>query len=270
MTEKVNFENAEELPGLLPLTKKKRAIPSENAFTSTAARAEHKGMKVNTLKTNILCVSDALAYTPLAYIKPGDMELCSKPNDRLKVLGFVMGDRPSVRPHVESIIKKFRQQFWTLYNLKKNGFSSEELVIVYKTMILPLADYCDVVYHPLLTDELDEELDWMQNHALRCIFGPSGGRKLRQLAGVTTLRQRRIEHCDAFAAKCLKNGRFAGWFPLKQGRRSTRGDGAREKYLETFARCERLRASPLHFFRRRLNGKQGKEYGKRYREYRED
>ena len=133
-TEKVNFENVEELPGLPPM-KKKRAIPSENAFTSTAARAEHKGMKVNTLKTNILCVNDALAYTPLAYIKPGDKELCSKPADKLKILGFVMGDRPSVRPHVESIIKKFRQRFWTLYNLKKNGFSSEELVKVYKTMI---------------------------------------------------------------------------------------------------------------------------------------
>ena len=43
---------------------------------------------------------------------------------------------------------------------------SEELVKVYKPMILPSADYCNVVYHSLLTNELDEKLDRMQNHAL--------------------------------------------------------------------------------------------------------
>ena len=100
-----------------------------------------------------------------------------------------------MKPHVETVIKKFRQRYWTLFNLKKHGFSAEELVIVYKTMILPLADYCDVIYHSLLSDEMDEQLDRLQNHALRCIYGHGlSGRKLRALAGVTTLRARRIAH----------------------------------------------------------------------------
>lgn len=123
-----------------------------------------------------------------------------------------------------------------------------------------------------MTDEMDEELDRLQNWALRIIFGPKnvGGRRLRALAGVTTLRQRRIEHCDKFATKCAKSTRFEHWFPKKQARRSTRHGDRQELYLETFARCERLRESPLFFFRRRLNGKEGKKYGERYREYRED
>ena len=145
------------------------------------------------------------------------------------------------------------------------------VVLVYKTMILPVADYCDVVYHSLLTDDLDEELDKMQNHALRCIFGPRiSGRRLREMAGVTTLRMRRIGHCDAFAKKCAESRHYAHWFPRRQPARSTRSSGVGEPYLETFARCNRLRDSPLHFFRRRLNGKEGKMYGERYREYRED
>ena len=137
-------------------------------------------------------------------------------------------------------------------------------------MILPVANYCDVVYHSMLTDEMDEDLDRMQNHALRCIFGPrQGGRRLRELAGVTTLCERRIAHCDAFAKKCSE-GRFAAWFPRKPHRRSTRSAGGKEVFLETFARCDRLRDSPVHYFQRRLNGKVGKTYGERYREYRED
>ena len=97
-------------------------------------------MKVNTLKTNVLCVHDALSYQPIAYIEGSDgTRLTSTPGERLKVLGFHFGDRPTVRLHIESMKKKFRQRFWTLYHLKKNGFDDEEVVSVYKTCVRPVA-----------------------------------------------------------------------------------------------------------------------------------
>ena len=92
------------------------------------------------------------------------------------------------------------------------------------------------------------------------------GRKLREKAGLTTLRERREQICDKFAAKLASNPLFAHWFPLKQARASTRQK--QEKYREEKARCDRLMNSPLYYFRRRLNGKPGKTYGKRYEEYR--
>ena len=196
-------------------------------------------MKVNTLKTSVLCVSDATSFRPVAFLEAADGEILeSAPGGRMKILGFVFGDTPSVRPHVESVIKKIRQRYWTLFNLKKHGFTQEELVTVYKTMIRPVADYCDIVYHSLMTDDLDEALENMQNMALRCIFGPKiSARKMRKLAGITTLRERRISHCDTFAQKCLDSTRFQEWFPLKSGRRSARSEKS-EKYVESFARCE--------------------------------
>ena len=121
-----------------------------------------------------------------------------------------------------------------------------------------MVDYLDVVYHSMLTDDLDEELDRLQNQALKAIFGPKiGGKRLREMAGVTTLRARRIEHCDSFVAKCLKSPRFRTWFPKRGGRRTSRHPQL-ETYVETFARCDRLRDTPFHFFRRRLNGKEEK------------
>ena len=127
-----------------------------------------------------------------------------------------------------------------------------------------------MVYHSLLPDDLDEELDRLKNHALRIIFGTRiGGKRLREMAGITTLRERRVAHCDAFVDKCLKNPRFKAWFPKKKTRRSGRHSQP-EIYEESFARCNRLRDTPIHFFRRRLNGKTGKKYEERYKEYRED
>ena len=82
---------------------------------------------------------------------------------------------------------------------------------------MPVMDYCQVVYHSALTNEQDQMLERLQLSALRCIFGYEMlYMRMRQLAGVTTLRQRRVEACDKFAAKCLSSRRFQAWFPLRQ------------------------------------------------------
>ena len=101
---------------------------------------------------------------------------------------------------------------------------------------------------------------------MRCIYGyEKSYAKMRELAEVTTLRERRIGACDRFAKKCLGSTRFSEWFPLEEGRRGRRGN----TFKEETARTNRLRDSPIFFMRRRLNGKEGKSYGARNREYRE-
>ena len=160
-----------------------------------------------------------------------------------------------------------RMKYWSLRHLAKIGFTQNELVEVYKSVILPIADYGAPAYHSMLSDEQDYDLERAQMGALRSIFG-SGilGRKLREKAGVKTLRHRRIEQTDKFAQSCLKSERFREWFPLRQEKREMR---ITEKYQEFYARCERQQNSPLFYMRRRLNGKEGKTYGQRYHMYRE-
>ena len=87
-----------------------------------------------------------------------------------------------------------------LRNLKLSGFTTEELLTVYKTMIRPVADYGAVVYHSSLSDEQDEAIDSLQAGALKCIYGPGiSGRMMRSLAGITILRKRREDLCMKFA-----------------------------------------------------------------------
>ena len=90
------------------------------------------------------------------------------------------------------------------------------------------------------------------------------------MAGISTLRQRRIDLCDKFAAKASISPRFCHWLPIKWRARATRSGAATAPvYEETLARCDRLRNSPLHFLRHRLNGKPGKIYGSRNKFWRE-
>ena len=162
----------------------KHAVQAQNVFRHIVRAAED-----NAKKTSMICVSDSLSYSADAYILGADQERIGS-QDSIKALGMQFSNRPTMDEQVKSITKKFRLRFWTLRNLKNSGFSSEELVKVYKTIIRPVAGYGAVVYHSSLTDEQDEALNRLQNHALKCIFGPFPGRKLRELAGLTTLRSR--------------------------------------------------------------------------------
>ena len=98
----------------MPQLKKKRAVPSQNAFLATSGRTVEKGMRVNKLKTNILCVNDSSSFMPVAYIEAGGQILESSPGVRMKVLGFTLSDKPTVCLHMDSVVKKFRQRYWTI------------------------------------------------------------------------------------------------------------------------------------------------------------
>ena len=166
---------------------------------------------------------------------------------------------------MEALKRRMRDTTWVLRHLKLAGFNEEELARVYRTIVRPVLDYCAVVYHPLLTDEQDQVVERLQAKALKNIYGYKDSyASMREKAGITTHRARRIELCDKFATKAAANPRF-DWFPLRTGRSGRHA----ETYRELPARTDRLFNSPLFYFRRRLNGKPGKKYGERNKEYRD-
>ena len=143
------------------------------------------------------------------------------------------------------------------------------MITVYKTIILPIIDYCCVVYHSQLTDEQDQKLERLQSAALKNIFGYQVKySNMRKRAELTTLQARRIALTDKFEEKAAAHPQYAGaWFPLREGRQGGRRQA--EIYKEFTARTDRLNNSPLFYYRRRLNGKEGKRYGERNRKYRD-
>ena len=152
-----------------------------------------------------------------------------------------------------------------LRHLKLAGFTEAEIATVYCTVVRPILDFCTVVYHPMLTDEQDQEVERLQAKALKNIYGFKNSYSvMREKAGITTHRARRIALCDKFAENAAAGGHF-GWFALQSGKSGRHGD----TYQEFQARTDRLYNSPLYYFRRRLNGKPGKSYGERNRKYRD-
>ena len=247
-------------------TRTKHAVCAQNMFRRTIRNAELIGMKENTQKTNLLCISDAISFKAAAviYTESGE-KLVSK--DELKVLGFRFGRRPNCTAHVEGIRRSFRGRYWLLIHLKQHHFTEDELLVAYRSIIRPIAEYCSVVFHSMLTDQQDEQIERLQSTALRYIYGLGMTyEQMRQKSGLQTLRNRRVAACDKFAAACASSPRFCHWFPENIGRR--RSSRHHAPYLEQYARCDRLKNSPIFYMRRRLNGKPGKQYGARNAKYR--
>ena len=229
-------------------------------FRRVVDKATSRGMVVNSAKTKVLCISDAQSYKAVANFVDGD-GLTVESGSKMKILGFHMDSRPSYHAHVEALRIRMRDSGWVLWHLGRAGFSEEELATVYRTVLRPILDYCAMVHHPMITDEQDQKIQRMQVYGFGIPYA-----KMREMAGITTHRARRVELCDKFARNALDNPRFGPrWFPERTNQR--RGRHA-ERFLESTARTDRLQTTPLFYFRRRLNGKSGRTYGERNKEYR--
>ena len=130
--------------------KRARATRLQNLFRQITRIAELMGMKVNTDKTKVLCVSDARTYKATAFIEGTDGMVVDSV-DSLKVLGLHFSSKPDMSAQEKAICRKYRARIWTLRHLHHRGFSQEDLLKVYKSTILPCHDYCSSVFHSSLT-----------------------------------------------------------------------------------------------------------------------
>ena len=225
------------------------AARTQNLFRQIVRIAELKGMKVNALKTLLLCISDSRTYEAGSFIVDNDGTVIES-SKAMKILGLHFTSRPDVSAQVDAICSKFRSRIWYLRHLHHNGFSESELLRVYKTTIRPCHDYCSTVFHSSLALNQSIKLERLQAKALKAIYGfePSY-RELMIKADITTLRARRDDRELKFARNCADSVTFSKWFPKKPPG-ITRGTGP---YLEEFARCCRYYNSPVFSMRRRLN-----------------
>ena len=124
---------------------------------------------------------------------------------------------------------------------------------MYKCLVRPAADYSACVYGPMLSDDQAKRIEKQQQQIMKVIFGfDKSYREILEKYDIITLKQRREELLDSFILKSLKNPRFRDkWFPLRE--RNSRNLRSENRFIEKYARTDRLRKSPLYTMRRRAN-----------------
>ena len=140
-------------------------------------------------------------------------------------------------------------------NLKRSGFSEEDLKTAYLSLVRPVFDYTSAVYHPLLNADQSTRLERMQKRALKIISGQgSNYAESIEKLGIDTLETRRLALVDSFLDKAIVNTRFSQrWFLVKE--KNPLNTRHEQKYKEFRCNTERSRRNPLNFYRSRLNDK---------------
>ena len=227
------------------------AIKSQENFDHVKGRAEEIKMKVNSAKTQLLCVSGNMNNNTKSYIRTEGTEIQS--GESLKILGFWFGNRPNVHVHLGKMLTKFKSRLWTLRHLQKSGMTQNDLLIVYRTVLRPVLDFAVPAYHTLMTATEREEVEKLQRRALKIVFGIEGTYKEHlEKARLDTLEDRREDIFKKFAIASEKNERYSEeWFPKKEaGRYNLR---EKNRYIEYPIKTERMRKNPITCMRKLLN-----------------
>ena len=179
-------------------------------------------MKINSSKTKVLLISELKSYAPAAhfYDDHGDRVVAG---NTMKILGVHFSADPGWLRRWLTSGGNSRPLSGALRHLGRLGMSKSNLLTVYKSTILPMHDYCSTVFNSSFTITQSGQLERLQAMALKAIYGCDHSyRSLLSLSGLTSLKARRDECGDRFAARCLINPRFAGWFPAHVPARATR------------------------------------------------
>ena len=147
IVEKVNFDSVPTDGFFFRL---KHVVQTQNLFRRIVHQAESVGMKVHPGKTVTMLISELKSYNPCAYFfDQGGVRV--ENSQSLKILGMHFSSDPDMRAQVEATKKGFRTKKRILHHLKHRGFGVQDLLAVYKSIILPAHDYRSCVFNSSLT-----------------------------------------------------------------------------------------------------------------------
>ena len=226
------------------------ATKSEELLKTVTVRAESVGMRVNNAKTQLLCLHASNSSEVTSYMKIGSTKIES--GEELKILGFIFGKNPTVKPHVNYMLGKARKKLWALRHVKKAGLDQSDLLKIFNTVIRSTLEFAVPTYHPMLSNDLCDNIESIQKRASKIIFGwNSNYDELVNSGRIETLQCRRERLTLNFAKKAASDPRVCHWFPKRNyGDLNLRREA---EYEEHFARTERLKMSPLYYMQRALN-----------------
>ena len=91
--------------------------------------------------------------------------------DKVKLLGVIIRDDLKLHGQVENMCTKANQKFFMLCKLKEAGFSSQEIVTIYKGYMRPVLEYAAPLWHPGLTHKQVDQVENIQKRVCRHILG---------------------------------------------------------------------------------------------------
>ncbi len=168
----------------------------------------HEWLKANKLTLNVDKTKYMVFGTKTALVHKPDLNIRidGEKLERvsvMKYLGVFLDEHLTFSEHISTVCKKSSQKLGILHKAQE-FLDRKTSLIVYKSLVVPYMDYCDVVYMVANEGEL-KNLHLIQNAACRCIL-PADKRTNTELMhtelNLTRLAEGRKKHLQI---ECYKN-----------------------------------------------------------------
>ena len=214
--------------------------------------ANDNKLKLNPAKCQALQVYFGKKEPPKVDLHISDHHLAVV--NKVKLLGTIIQNDLKWDGQVDNMCAKASRKMFMMRKLKEAGFSSNELLTVYKGYMRPVLEYAAPFWHAGLSQTQMSQLENVQKRACKHILGRNYISYPDSLADLEldSLQDRRLKICREFALKASTSERFSNWFsPSDYGSAMT----LRKRNMFKPPKCntKRYQQSPIPFMTHLLN-----------------
>ena len=139
--------------------------------------------------------------------------------DAFKYLGVILDSSLSLNQHIDYVKKKVSKMLG-IFSRARPSLTIESANRLFKSMILPILDYCGAVFHGCSKGN-EEGLECLQKRGGRIVLNTAhlSTNQMVTSLGWDTLTRRRENHIVKLVEKCLKGtapSYFSNYFQLKR------------------------------------------------------
>ncbi|CAL4155241.1 unnamed protein product, partial [Meganyctiphanes norvegica] len=201
----------------------------QEALNIEEKETENDKMIINAKKCHSITFNYSSKNTPPQNLTLNDNTI--QEVEKVKLLGIIISKDLKWKENTALICNKVNRQFYMLYKLKQFGYTEDDLLIAWTTIIRPLTEYATPLWHSGLSETDKRKIESLQKRALAIIFGiqyidnnryyminkeTSPYNEALHKLQLPSLQERREILTGKFALQTMKNEKHSDIFQEKQ------------------------------------------------------
>ena len=152
------------------------------------------------------------------------------------------------------MVQKAYKRLWAVKRLKNRGANLTDLLEVYEKQVRTVLEYGVPVWTSSITKQEEMKIERVQKSFLHIALGNDylSYENALEIAGMETLKLRRLHLCHKFAQKSLKDKKHSHWFQYNENLGPTTRR-QKPKLKEPLFRLRRFQNSPIPYLTRLIN-----------------
>ena len=171
------------------------ADPLDNSLQQAADElcgwSDENGMRVNAAKTKELLVYFGKKYPLNAIPRITVNNTAIERVSCFKLLGVYFNDHLTWSDHVSNIVAKANKRIYSISQLSRSGVKHKDIITVYCSVIRSVLEYCCQLWHPGLTKQQSNNIEFVQKRCLKIMFPNTYYSIALQIARIEKLSERR-------------------------------------------------------------------------------